>query len=110
MQRAYNVNVTFAGQLPGEGNEALFSVATRQSTDSSPVSSGGVTLADNTLLVGGAVTFNGAVDAATAGQQALEVRSPGATTFAGRVGATAALASLTTDAPGQTRLGVASGG
>src|SRR4051812_25074283 len=48
MAPAYNVNVTFAGQLPGEGKEALLSVETRQSTASSPSSLGGVTLAEST--------------------------------------------------------------
>src|SRR4051794_13588420 len=42
---AHRLNVTLAGQLPGEGTEAALSALTRQSTFDSPASSGGVRLA-----------------------------------------------------------------
>ncbi len=55
--------------------------------------------ADTTLTAGGAVgvTFNGAVNSATAGGESLTVNTDGTTTFAGAVGATNALNSLTTN-------------
>ena len=44
----HRLKVTFAGQLPGDGKDALLSALTRQSTSDSPASSGGVTLAAST--------------------------------------------------------------
>jgi filamentous hemagglutinin family protein len=51
-----------------------------------------------------AITFAATVDAATPGGGSLGVTTGGTTTFGGAVGDTAALASLTTDAPGLTVL------
>lgn len=52
----------------------------------------------------GSVTFGSTIDAATAGAPGLAINTSGTTTFNGRVGALAALASLATDAGGSTTL------
>jgi filamentous hemagglutinin family protein len=53
---------------------------------------------------GGNVTFGGTVDSQTATARTLTVNTQGVTTFGGAVGATNALASLTTNAGGTTRI------
>ncbi len=69
-------------------------------TSGSQTYSGSVTLSADSTLAGSAVSFGSSVD----GAFNLAVQA-GATTFAGPVGATTALASLTTDAAGTTQVG-----
>lgn len=71
-----------------------------------------VVLGEDTVITSttGNVTFANTVNGTVAGAQLLDVRAPLATTFTGVVGGVVALESLTTDAPGQTRLNIASAG
>ncbi|TWA85685.1 hypothetical protein FBZ83_103277 [Azospirillum brasilense] len=70
-------------------------------TGGSFTANGAATLAGDTTVNGGSsVLFAGTVD----GAQSLVINSKGTTTFAGTVGGTTALASLTTDAGGTTSL------
>ena len=65
-------------------------------------------LGNNALVVNtgaGNATFNGAVNGTTVGGQSLTVNSSGVTTFTTTIGATTALSSLTTDAPGTSVFG-----
>ena len=59
-----------------------------------------VSITADTTVSGANVTFGGDIE----GPRALTVNSPGITTFSGRVGNPMALASLTTDAGGTTRI------
>lgn len=65
---------------------------------------GATTLATDAVVhaAAGAVTFTGAIDGTTAGEQSLTVRSRGATTFVRPLGPTVPLASVTTDGGGST--------
>jgi filamentous hemagglutinin family protein len=66
-----------------------------------------VTIGANTTLAStgsGNITFESTLNDSTAGTDTLAVNTAGTTTFSGAVGGTAALLSLTTDAPGTTAI------
>ncbi len=73
-----------------------------RNTGAVDILSGALTLAGNTTLQSGTgeVRFQSTVD----GAHALTVNTAGVTRFQGNVGGTTALASVTTDAPGSTRI------
>jgi len=86
----YGQNAILSGTYATGGGE--FFVAGATALD------GGVTVAAGA----GAVTFSGSVDSGAGGARPLAVNSAAATRFVRPVGATRALSSLTTDAPGST--------
>lgn len=110
-------NVTFGGAVGGTralGTLSRNNVGTTRinggaaTTTGAQSYGGAVTLdaaANATTISGVAITFSGTLNAAT-GQtaEALTVNDSGVTTFAGAVGGTQALASLTTDAPGSVAI------
>ena len=64
-----------------------------------------VILMGNVTLNGDNIAFDSTIDATSAGAQSLTVNAFGSTVFGRDVGSTTVLASLTTDAPGNTFLG-----
>ena len=61
-------------------------------------------LSADTTLTGTTVNLNGTVDGNSAGTESLTINASGLTKFGANVGATTALASISTDAPGTSRI------
>ncbi len=82
---------------------ALAAITVDAGTNGGVTLSGPVDLTGDVTLAGNAIDLEATVD----GNQALHLNSPGVTTIGGAIGGATALASLTTDAGGSTRLGAA---
>ena len=103
--------ITLAGNLSARGGNAAGGTGGTGAniTIPDPMRLGADVAIDVSAGTGGApagrnVTFQGTVNSETATPRALAVNAGGTTTFGGAVGATNALASLTTDAPGTTAI------
>jgi filamentous hemagglutinin family protein len=98
-----------AGSLTDTGGATTLSGAVATGTTQSyagdvTLGTAVVTVSSAGAGVNGAITFSGAVDATTAGVEALVVETQGTTTFTGNIGANQRLASISTDAGGTTAL------